>query len=657
MSHWGNSNKKDTGIEFFKSRIEGLNLSPEEESRVKNLFQNYSDGINQEHKPDCSAEEFKQFAFFPGVVFVIDSNFHVVYQNRSFNNLHLVSAKGFGGYFETGTLNMIHNSLEEVKENNRQVNIVIRDVEGSVYESRICRYDSTRGLSLLFLYKQKKVEAVVSENTGKPGNEITSLLKENDSPVSLYLLENDRLVILNNKAGVKGDGAFKEEAVLTTSFERKLLKALESQEVMFEDDDDEPKEKAKRRVIIPLSRKVVCVALLRVKELDDSITVSEIVEKYRLIANSLTDLFFILDKDLSFSFIAPSIEPALDYKYSELVGKGFDILVPKWSGNTLRKKLDSIKDTGMRVTTPHKFAIQLSGKYGSLKWYELQISMIYNEQNELQGYNGICRDISERLKYEEALMQAKQKAEESDNLKSTFLANMSHEIRTPLNGIIGFATMINNRSLSEEKREKYARYIVSGSKQLLTLISDIIDISKIEAGQLSVVYSLVDLNKLLNELYATIELERNRLNKADVKLEIEVGEPELKIVTDEIRLKQVLINLLSNALKFTHKGKIEMGYETQGNDIVRFFVRDSGEGIPENIQKAVFERFRQGNVDKQEKISGTGLGLAISKGIIELLGGEIGVKSKEKEGSEFYFTLSANNKNNREKEERYQALV
>lgn len=217
---------------------------------------------------------------------------------------------------------------------------------------------------------------------------------------------------------------------------------------------------------------------------------------------------------------------------------------------------------------------------------------------------------------------------------------MSHEIRTPLNGIIGFSTMLNNKSLPESKKEKYSQYIVSSSKQLLSLINDIIDISKIEAEQLNIIKTRVDLNKLFNELHEISEIERNRLERSDVKLHMNIPKHQsITVTTDEMRLRQVMLNLLSNSLKFTIKGQIEFGYKPGNDSLISFYVKDTGMGIPRNMQKAVFERFRQGNIDNNIKISGTGLGLAISKGIVELLGGKIGVISQENAGSEFYFDL------------------
>ncbi|MBN2486307.1 MAG: PAS domain S-box protein [Bacteroidales bacterium] len=363
------------------------------------------------------------------------------------------------------------------------------------------------------------------------------------------------------------------------------------------------------------------------------------VDKYKGIANSISDIFFMLDNNLKFTFLTPSVEQILEYRYTELIGKGFDVLVPQWSGNTLKKNLENVLKKKPDIKEPHKFNVQLSGKYGKLIWYEVSITGIYNSFGEVQGYNGVCHDITEQLKYEEALRQAKNKAEQSDKLKSVFLANMSHEIRTPLNGIIGFSTMLNNKNLPESKKEKYSHYILSSSRQLLSLINDIIDISKIEAGQLSIFKTRVDLIRLFNELKEITDIERKRLERGSVELKMILPrQPDFMLFTDEVRVKQVMINLLYNALKFTSQGSIEFGFKP-GSKSVNFYVKDSGPGIPKNIQKSVFDRFSQGNIDNKAKLSGTGLGLAISKGIVELLGGKIGLLSEENKGSEFFFDL------------------
>lgn len=364
-----------------------------------------------------------------------------------------------------------------------------------------------------------------------------------------------------------------------------------------------------------------------------------LIENYKLIASNISDLFFVLDDGLRFKFVSPTVEKFLDYRFQELLGKSFDVLIPDWSVNTLKNKIVSTPQHSLLEHTK-KFTFQLSSKYGKLTWFEMQITAIYDSQNKLIGYNGICRDINERLKYEEALKKAKVQAEESDKLKSAFLANMSHEIRTPLNGIIGFSTMLNNKWLSDEKKEKYTDFILSCSKQLLTIINDIIDISKIEAKQLTLVNRSVSLHQLCDEIFATAEVELERLDKAEIQLKILKGsDKDIILFIDEIRLKQVLYNLITNALKFTENGFVKFGYTIIEDKEIRFFVKDSGTGISPNIQGSIFDRFRQGDIDRKSRISGTGLGLAICKGIVELLDGKINVISEIDNGSEFFFTL------------------
>ncbi len=370
-------------------------------------------------------------------------------------------------------------------------------------------------------------------------------------------------------------------------------------------------------------------------------TQEAIIRKYREITNGISDIFFILDAELNFTFVAPSIERILQYGYNEIIGQEFDILVPEWSGNTLRKNIETVLAVRLEIREPLRFTIQLSSKFGQLIWYEVQINAIYDKNHiAIQGYNGICRDITERLKYEEALRLAKIKAEESDRLKSAFLANMSHEIRTPLNGIMGFSQMLSDRKVIAEKREKYSKYVISSSKQLLTIINDIIDISKIEAGQINIFDSKVSIADLLEEIIETLDIEKGMMERKNVQLLLSLPDlPKFELYVDEVRLRQVLTNLLSNALKFTKEGFVELGFNIISSQFIRFYVKDTGVGITPMFQKSIFERFRQGEIDRKVQTRGTGLGLAISKGFVNLMGGEIGVTSEVGVGSEFYFTL------------------
>lgn len=244
-----------------------------------------------------------------------------------------------------------------------------------------------------------------------------------------------------------------------------------------------------------------------------------------------------------------------------------------------------------------------------------------------------------RIKAEKTLKQAKIRAEESDKLKSLFLSNMSHEIRTPMNAIVGFAEMLHESGLQVEEKDKFLDAIVRSGDSLLHLINDIIDISKIEAGQLKLSNTICNINELLSDLELTFLQELTRQKKSHISLHIQKGihDVDFKINTDCVRLRQIITNLAGNAIKFTDEGFIEIGYRIETGRLL-FYVRDSGVGISPADQKIIFERFGQVKSDDARNISGTGLGLTISKNLVELLGGTIWVDSYPNEGSTFWFT-------------------
>ena len=200
---------------------------------------------------------------------------------------------------------------------------------------------------------------------------------------------------------------------------------------------------------------------------------------------------------------------------------------------------------------------------------------------------------------------------------------MSHKVRAPLNGIIGFSTLLNDEKISSAKRREYEEFIQRAANQLLNIINDLIDISKIESGQLSLYRKTVQMDQLLGELFEYYQKELRKNNKENLELILQTpkGSRDYEIVSDEIRLRQVLLNLLSNAMKFTEKGKIEFGYEILSETMLQFFVKDTGIGIADKYINLVFERFRQEDDSYRREYGGAGLGLAISKGIVEKMGG------------------------------------
>ncbi|MGD2035976.1 MAG: ATP-binding protein [Bacteroidales bacterium] len=238
-------------------------------------------------------------------------------------------------------------------------------------------------------------------------------------------------------------------------------------------------------------------------------------------------------------------------------------------------------------------------------------------------------------------IKEKQNAQKSDKMKSAFLANMSHEIRTPMNAIMGFTGLLKNDDLSPEKKEKYSQIVDESAAYLLRLINDILDISKIEANELVIIYKTFD----LNELMKTIELSHIRLlseaKKGKVDFYYEDNHQQKLITSDATRLSQVLTNLISNAIKCTWEGYVKFGYTYKPGEFL-FYVKDSGIGIKKEDEKCIFERFTKVNDNINVSNRGTGIGLSISKKIVELLHGRIWFESSVGEGSGFYFTLPEN---------------
>ncbi|MEI7499697.1 MAG: PAS domain S-box protein [Bacteroidota bacterium] len=264
-----------------------------------------------------------------------------------------------------------------------------------------------------------------------------------------------------------------------------------------------------------------------------------------------------------------------------------------------------------------------------------------NINGNICGAYGIYRDITDRKRIEKNLIIAKEKAEESDKLKSAFLSNMSHEIRTPMNAILGFSTLLSDTGVSDEERAEFIRIIKERGTDLMRIIDDIIDVAKIESGQIKVEIKDCQINVLLANLSVTLNEVKRKTNKTNVVLNCLPGnmDKEFSILTDGNRLRQIMTNLIENALKFTDEGFVEFGYSLKnvGSDsFIEFFVRDTGIGIPEEMHDIIFERFRQVDDTNTRKYGGTGLGLTISKNLIRLLGGEIRLSSERGKGTTFY---------------------
>jgi CheY-like chemotaxis protein/nitrogen-specific signal transduction histidine kinase len=251
----------------------------------------------------------------------------------------------------------------------------------------------------------------------------------------------------------------------------------------------------------------------------------------------------------------------------------------------------------------------------------------------------IVRDITAKKQAEDELMKAKLMAEESDRLKSEFLANMSHEVRTPMNGIIGFAELLLQDDIPYDERIEYFNIIEKNNYQLLQLIDDIVDVSKIETNLLNLVFIDFNINDLIHQLEQTYQKEIDMADKA-VALNVQpiLNNADAWINGDKGRLMQVIENLLSNAVKFTEKGQIDVTARVENRNLI-FQIKDTGIGIPDMARKRIFERFSRANNLADKIYRGTGLGLAVTKGLVELMGGQISVQSEEGAGSSFTFFI------------------
>lgn len=308
---------------------------------------------------------------------------------------------------------------------------------------------------------------------------------------------------------------------------------------------------------------------------------------------------------------------------------------------------ERVFDTDYRILQPG----------GVVKYLKASAIVIKDAQGQPERMIGVNYDISERKQNEkllreqnreyesineelrqtnEELLRAKDKAEEADRLKSAFLANMSHEIRTPLNGIMGFSDLLTLPDISQDKKMMYYSVIKQNGQRLMSLINDLIDISKIEAGQVDLNLGQVNLNHLLAELEIVFQ-QQNENQDVDVRCEYGSNVDNLSLFTDPNRLSQVITNLVRNSMKFTRKGAISFGYKVEGNEVI-FYVSDTGVGISSDIKDFIFKRFRQGAITLTRPYEGSGLGLSISKGIIELLGGKIWFESEEDNGTIFHFS-------------------
>jgi PAS domain S-box-containing protein len=375
------------------------------------------------------------------------------------------------------------------------------------------------------------------------------------------------------------------------------------------------------------------------KSYEKALKESEI--KYKNLVEDINDLVWEVDTEDRFTFVNSRSEDFLGLEPEEVIGS-------KCSDYLKESDKQRYKETFLRTYRDHSPYKQSVFTYirsdGSESIWESSGKPIFNDENVFMGFRGISRDITERKQAEIAIMQAKEKAEQSDALKSAFLANMSHEIRSPMNSIVGFAKLLEDSDISKDERMEYSAIINSKSKQLLNLINDIIDISKIESGIIETNPKHFNLNNLLRVIKS--DFSKNASEK-NLSFDIYTGLRDDKAVfyCDPLRIKQLLTNLVSNAIKFTDHGGVKLGYKIKDQNI-EFFVKDTGIGIEKEKQEIIFKRFMQVDNSFTRQFGGTGLGLALVKEIVDHLKGSIKLESEPGKGSTFYVTLPCKTEEN-----------
>ena len=352
----------------------------------------------------------------------------------------------------------------------------------------------------------------------------------------------------------------------------------------------------------------------------------------------------ISDANGIIEYINPAFEKITGYSSGEIIGQNPRILKSGYHSNAFYKNLWNTILSGKEWIGE----LKNKRKNGKLYWEEAIISPIFNNKGNITHFVAVKEDVTEKKKMIKELIAAKEKAEESDRLKSAFLANMSHEIRTPMNGILGFADLLKRPQLSIEKQLGYIDIIEKSGKRMLDIINDLINISRIESGQLEFSFTEININIQLAFQYDFFKVEAE--NKGlEMSLHCPLPNEKAKIITDGEKFDAIISNLIKNALKFTKEGKIEISY-TPKEEYIQFCVSDTGVGIPEEKQKVVFERFVQAESHLSREYEGAGLGLSITKAYIEALGGKIWIESKKDKGTNVYFTLPVNNNSNQKVE-------
>jgi PAS domain S-box-containing protein len=421
-------------------------------------------------------------------------------------------------------------------------------------------------------------------------------------------------------------------------------------------------EERKQRQIIEIHKKELEIKVNeRTLELQiEKENLFESQRRYNDLLSNVALLSVMLDDKGDIIFCNNFLLHATGYSYNEIINcNWFDIFIKTDIREQVYKTFQDIMKGKLVVSNYENEIVKKNGDILIVSWNN---SALYDNHKNVIGTASIGQDITqnkrdellllektkeieaqneEYIQINEELFNAKNKAEESDRLKTAFLQNMSHEIRTPMNAIMGFSGLLAENFNKREKLEQYSKIIEQRCNDLLDIINDILDISKIESGQSTLNIEYCNFKELFTELCSFFDKYQKRYHKEHIKLLIDqpCKESITEIKTDKVKLKQILINLITNAFKFTDSGTVKIGYCLDNHKLI-FHVSDTGIGIPKDKYDFIFERFAQLNHPVSQNIGGTGLGLSIVKGLVKQMGGDVWLESDCQKGTTFYFTIN-----------------
>lgn len=541
---------------------------------------------------------------------------------------------------------VLDNGKLQIETEERKLNGDTMFVEGDY----TCLYDSQRKITGLFGIQRDITES--KRNLETIRNERTLLRTLiNNLPVTVYVKDKEARKIVANTLDLATIGIMDETLVLgKTDLElfdnevgrrgyeddlnviRTAKPVLNREEYFFNENGEKQwlltskmpllDDHGKPSGLVGIGREITEIkkAEEQIKKLTKSIeqSPSSIV---------ITDIYGTIE------YVNPKFSEITGYTSEEAIGQNPRILK---SDKTSEEGYKQLWDT-ISVGNVWRGEFLNRKKNGETYWEWATITSIKNELGIITNYIAIKEDISIRKQMEVDLILAKNKAEESDRLKSAFLANMSHEIRTPLNSIIGFSELLSDADFELDQKNEFIAHIIDNGNNLLNIISDIMDISKMESGEITIRKGQVPVNKFMLGIKEQFKIKPEDKN-LELKLDIPAIDEEIFIAADVDRLRQIFNNLLSNAIKFTPNGYIRIGYHRK-SEMVEFYVEDTGIGIPDVYHNKIFDRFRQVESFTTRKYGGNGLGLAITRNLVELMGGTIWLESELGKGSTFYFTI------------------